>query len=157
MGTQISAHRDRRQLARNAQGQHTLGTTQGAPPGHLEDTLGSPAAQPRVPELLSIEAAATWLGISRAGLYRLVNSGTFAVPVIGVGNRRKLARRQLERWLDGSTKPDVVVDEPTAEPSPPAADFFSWLDQRGVVSTAHQSPLPNDDPPTPTRGHTRST
>lgn len=52
------------------------------------------------PEALtySVEQAAEALGVSRSKLYEMLHRPDF--PVITIGNRKLIPRRQLEQWLD---------------------------------------------------------
>jgi excisionase family DNA binding protein len=52
-----------------------------------------------LPELLSIRAAARFLGIGVSTLYALLAEGRFPVMPVKVGNTLKLPRRRLEQWL----------------------------------------------------------
>lgn len=53
-----------------------------------------------LPQLLSVIQAADYLGIGRATMYDLINRGECPVPVRKVGGRLKLAKVQLDRWLE---------------------------------------------------------
>jgi excisionase family DNA binding protein len=46
----------------------------------------------------SVEQAAEVLGVSRSKMYDILHRPGF--PVVDVGNRRLIPRRQLERWLE---------------------------------------------------------
>jgi excisionase family DNA binding protein len=46
----------------------------------------------------SVEQAAEVLGVSRSKMYDILHRPDF--PVVDVGNRRLIPRRQLERWLE---------------------------------------------------------
>jgi excisionase family DNA binding protein len=50
---------------------------------------------------LSISQLATYLGISRASAYRLINSQD--VPVIRIGGLIKIPKDELSRWLKRHT------------------------------------------------------
>jgi excisionase family DNA binding protein len=52
-----------------------------------------------LPELLSIRAAARFLGVGVSTLYSLLAEGRFPVTPVKVGNTLKLPRRRLEQWL----------------------------------------------------------
>ncbi len=56
--------------------------------------------------LLSVEEAATLLGIDRATCYRAIRNDKLPVPIVRLGGRIRIPRRAVERLLDGS--------EPTA-------------------------------------------
>ena len=51
--------------------------------------------------LVSVEDAATLLGVSRSSLYRAIQRGDIPVPVIQINGRYCIPRRAVERLLDG--------------------------------------------------------
>jgi excisionase family DNA binding protein len=51
--------------------------------------------------LLSVEEAATLLGIDRATCYRAIRNDTLPVPVVRLGGRIRIPRRAVERLLEG--------------------------------------------------------
>jgi excisionase family DNA binding protein len=62
----------------------------------------SPASASRpssLPELLSVRAAARFLGIGVSTLYALLADGRFPITPVMVGKTMKLPRRRLEQWL----------------------------------------------------------
>ena len=61
------------------------------------ELLSAPAD---APELLTVGAAADWLGVSRSLLYRCLHSGQIPIEPIVLGNTRYIARRQLQAWLE---------------------------------------------------------
>ena len=106
-------------MPRSEDAQEPLGTEAAGALGSVRsDTEGRAGAQPRgagsalvdEPALLTVSGAAQWLGISRALLYRSLQSGQVPLKPIVLGNTRYLARRQLEAWLDHH-------DSPIAEPT----------------------------------------
>lgn len=56
----------------------------------------------------SVEQAAKILGISRAKMYDLLRRPDF--PVVDIGHRKLIPRKQLEQWLDRQCiqKQDVI-------------------------------------------------
>lgn len=52
-------------------------------------------------ETISVEEAAQRLGIGRALAYDLVKRNEFPVPVIRLGRRIVIARRAIDKLLDG--------------------------------------------------------
>ena len=62
------------------------------------------------PELLTIGAAADWLGVSRSLLYRCLHSGQIPIEPIVLGNTRYIARRQLQAWLERCDLPRETSD-----------------------------------------------
>ena len=96
-----------------------LGTKAAKPLGSLPsdaegnagaELSGAGSALVDEPALLTVRGAAQWLGISRALLYRSLQSGQVPLKPIVLGNTRYLARRQLEAWLDHHVSP---IAEPT--------------------------------------------
>ena len=71
--------------------------------------------------LLSVEEAATLLGIDRATCYRAIRNDTLPVPVVRLGGRIRIPKRAVERLLEG-TEPAVGSQPsqlaPTADPCP---------------------------------------
>jgi excisionase family DNA binding protein len=65
---------------------------------------GSAAARP-TPETVSVEAAASRLGIGRSLAYELARQGKFPVPVVRVGRRILVPTRPLDRLLGGAEVP----------------------------------------------------
>jgi len=59
--------------------------------------------------LLSVEDVATLLGHSRSSIYRAIERGDLPLPVFTINGRLRIARRSVERLLNG-------------EPPIPAAD-----------------------------------
>ncbi len=71
--------------------------------------------------LLSVEEAATLLGIDRATCYRAIRNDTLPVPVMRLGGRIRIPRRAIERLLEGAepavgSQPRQLA--PTADPCP---------------------------------------
>ena len=67
-------------------------------------------ASAEVPELLTVGAAADWLGVSRSLLYRSLHSGQIPIEPIVLGNTRYIARRQLQAWLERCDLPTEIAD-----------------------------------------------
>lgn len=51
--------------------------------------------------LLSVEDVATLLGQSRSSIYRAIERGDLPLPVFTINGRLRIARRSVERLLDG--------------------------------------------------------
>ncbi|MDA8062072.1 MAG: helix-turn-helix domain-containing protein [Actinomycetota bacterium] len=51
--------------------------------------------------LLSVEDVATLLGQSRSSIYRAIERGDLPLPVFTINGRLRVARRSVERLLDG--------------------------------------------------------
>lgn len=133
---------------------HAVGTAE----GDLGDSLGTTQGHLEVPELLSIPAAAKWLGISPATLYRMIRDDKVPVQIFGSGQRKRVARRQLERWLEGDTPRASATKTPkqTADKPAPTSDFFSWLDERDAVPRADRPSRRRTPDPVPgSHGRTR--
>ncbi len=132
---------------------HAVGTAE----GDLGDSLGTTQGHLEVPELLSIPAAAKWLGISPATLYRMIRDDKVPVQIFGSGQRKRVARRQLERWLEGDT-PRAAATETTTNPGRKpsvTSDFFSWPDERdGGPQADRPSRRRTPDPVPRSRGRT---
>jgi excisionase family DNA binding protein len=56
---------------------------------------------PNPKPLLSVDEAAILLGASRASLYRSIERGDLPLPVFKINGRLRIARRAVERLLDG--------------------------------------------------------
>jgi excisionase family DNA binding protein len=56
---------------------------------------------PSTKPLLSVEEAATLLGESRSSVYRSIERGDLPLPVLKINGRLRIARRAVERLLDG--------------------------------------------------------
>jgi excisionase family DNA binding protein len=54
--------------------------------------------------MLSITEASRVVGISRAGMYKLVKSSTTGLPVVHIGTRLLVPRDQLFEWIDKQIK-----------------------------------------------------
>ena len=67
------------------------------PEGAMRRRSGIQSSKP----LLSIEETALLLGMTRSTLYRAVNSGRFPLAVFRIGGRLLVARRAVERLLEG--------------------------------------------------------
>lgn len=52
--------------------------------------------QPQTPSVMSIQQVATFLGISRPHVYKLIHNG---LPVVPLGRRVVILRVSLEEWL----------------------------------------------------------
>lgn len=52
--------------------------------------------------LLSVEEAATLLGVRRSTLYRAVKAGSLPLPIYRIGATWKIPRRAIEQMLEGS-------------------------------------------------------
>lgn len=53
------------------------------------------------PAVVTLTEAAQILGIGRRTAYRLEQTGDFPVPVLTIGGRKKVSRRQLAAFIDG--------------------------------------------------------
>jgi len=51
--------------------------------------------------LLSVEDVATLLGQSRSSIYRAIERGDLPLPIFTINGRLRIARRSVERLLDG--------------------------------------------------------
>ena len=51
--------------------------------------------------LLSVEDVATLLGQSRSSIYRAIERGDLPLPVFTINGRLRIARRSVERLLNG--------------------------------------------------------
>jgi predicted DNA-binding transcriptional regulator AlpA len=56
--------------------------------------------------LLSVDEASILLGQSRASLYRAIERGDLPVPVFTINGRLRIARRAIERLLEG--EPPII-------------------------------------------------
>lgn len=54
-----------------------------------------------LPAVLNANQLATTLGISRAGAYQLLNTGTF--PTLRIGNRLLVPKDKLIGWIEKNT------------------------------------------------------
>ena len=121
--------------------------------GDLGDSLGTPQGH-LIPELLSVSAAAKWIGVSQATMYRMIHAGDLPVEVFTNSRRMRLSRRQLERWLDGEAAPAKARKTRSA-----TATFDDWLSRQeerpAGRRAAAPSRRPSGDRPLPTRGRTR--
>lgn len=61
--------------------------------------------------LLSVDEAATLLGITRSTAYKAISDGTFPVRVIRLGGRLRIPRESVRRLLDGA---DCITDAGSA-------------------------------------------
>ena len=77
-----------------------------------------------MPELLTVSAAADWLGVGRNLLYRSLKAGQVPVVPIILGGTRYLARRHLEMWLESPAK---ATD--TSEPGGGGSASYDELDE----------------------------
>ncbi len=137
-------------MPRSEDAQEPLGTEAAGALGSLpSDTEGRASAKPRgagsplveEPALLTVSEAAQWLGISRALLYRSLQSGQVPLTPIVLGNTRYLARRQLEAWLNH-------LDSPLAAPSVPdaaASPTYDDLDALFASGGARKLPITSAD------------
>jgi excisionase family DNA binding protein len=55
---------------------------------------------------LSVDEASVLLGQSRASLYRAIERGDLPVPVFTINGRLRIARRAIERLLEG--EPPII-------------------------------------------------
>lgn len=62
--------------------------------------------------LLSVEQAATLLGVTRDTVYRAIKAKTLPVPVYVIGKRMRIPRRAVERLLEGDAR--VPNEDPLA-------------------------------------------
>lgn len=68
------------------------------------------AARDRNPKpLLSVEETAVLLGASRASIYRSIERGDLPLPVFKINGRLRVARRAVERLLNG--EPSLTNEE----------------------------------------------
>jgi excisionase family DNA binding protein len=58
------------------------------------------ASAPALPDILSVEEAARYLGISKLSMYKLIRDRKKKVPVKTVAGAFKLSRRQLLDWFE---------------------------------------------------------
>ncbi len=65
-------------------------------------------------ETLTIDEAATALGISRKHAYDLAATDRLSVPVLRLGRRLVVSRRALERVLQGELSPRPGPDDEAA-------------------------------------------
>lgn len=137
-------------MPRSEDAQEPLGTEAAGALGSLpSDTEGRASAKPpgagsslvEEPALLTVSEAAQWLGISRALLYRSLQSGQVPLTPIVLGNTRYLARRQLEAWLDHLDSTLAAPSEPYAALSPTYGD----LDALFASSGARKLPITSAD------------
>jgi len=54
--------------------------------------------------LLSVEEAATLLGVARDTVYRAIRAGTLPLPVYVIGKRMRIPRLAVERLLQGTPR-----------------------------------------------------
>jgi excisionase family DNA binding protein len=59
--------------------------------------------------LLSVEEVALLLGESRSSIYRSIERGDLPLPVFRINGRLRIARRAVERLIDGELP--TLVDE----------------------------------------------
>lgn len=52
------------------------------------------------PDILNVEQAAAYLGISKLSMYKLIRARDSTVPVKRVAGAFKLSRRQLLEWFE---------------------------------------------------------
>ena len=52
-------------------------------------------------EVLTAKELQSYLHISRAGVYNLLNRADF--PTLHIGKRKLVARQQLERWIENNS------------------------------------------------------
>jgi excisionase family DNA binding protein len=73
----------------------------------------SPSNERTLPEpaTVTIEQAASRLGIPRSSAYELVKRGAFPCPVIRAGKRIYVSRLLIERLLDPDFSPDVSTPD----------------------------------------------
>jgi excisionase family DNA binding protein len=68
--------------------------------------------------LLSVDEAAVLLGQSRASVYRAIERGDLPVPVFTINGRLRIARRAIERLIDGEPPvTSVAGSSPSTETS----------------------------------------
>ena len=53
--------------------------------------------------LISVEEAASELGLSRSALYRSIHKGDLPVPLVKISGRWRIPRRALQRLIDGES------------------------------------------------------
>jgi predicted DNA-binding transcriptional regulator AlpA len=73
---------------------------------HLRTRAGLPTRS-----LLSISEVALIIGEERSTLYRSIKRGDFPLPVVTINGRMRVARRALERLLDGSSDSPTATDQ----------------------------------------------
>lgn len=54
------------------------------------------------PQTCTLPEAAAILGISERTAYRLTADGEFPVPVLAIGRCKRVSRRQLEAFIEGT-------------------------------------------------------
>ena len=58
------------------------------------------SASSSYPDILNVEQAAAYLGISKLSMYKLIRAPDSTVPVKRVAGAFKLSRRQLLEWFE---------------------------------------------------------
>ena len=65
---------------------------------------------------LSVEEAAMLLGEARSTVYRAVKAGTFPLPVVRIGERLRIPRSAVDRFIAGDVP--AHVDRPVTSNAP---------------------------------------
>lgn len=65
-----------------------------------EETQGGAATNDDFSDILSVEDAARYLGISKLSMYRLIRGREKVVPVKRLAGAFKISRRQLLEWFE---------------------------------------------------------
>ena len=117
-------------------------TPNDSPPAteHDRPALVAPRA-----ELLNVVDAARWLGVSRSSLYRALATHRIPVTPVILGGHIRLARRQLERWLEGQDQPGppptvACASSPSRVGSSGAATYDEVFRSLGPVGERRRSP-----------------
>lgn len=63
--------------------------------------MGKPDKQRLNAPLLSVDDAAILLGQSRSSIYRAIERGDLPLPVFTINGRLRIARRSVEKLLEG--------------------------------------------------------
>lgn len=64
--------------------------------------------------LVSVEEAATLMGLSRAAVYRSIHKGDLPVPLLQISGRWRIPRRAVERLIAGEVASSPPGGSPTA-------------------------------------------
>jgi predicted DNA-binding transcriptional regulator AlpA len=82
----------------------TAATSRVTTTGNRRTVVRTRSTLPR--PLLSVDEASILLGQSRASLYRAIERGDLPVPVFTINGRLRIARRAIERLLEG--EPPII-------------------------------------------------
>lgn len=85
--------------------------------------------------LLSVEQTAALLGESRSAIYRSIERGDFPIPVFRINGRLRIARRSVERLLEGELPlPDVAELFKGGEAGERSERTLDEPDRQGIAS-----------------------